>query len=239
MDEFGCYSLVFSSSSTVYGTADQMPLVEDAGSGLGITCAYGRSKFMIEEILKDFYQSKILKAKDVTKPNLTVTILRYFNPVGAHPSGKIGEDPNGIPNNLMPFIAQVAIGRREYLTVFGYDYPTKDGTAVRDYLHVMDLAEGHIMAIRYMQQRKSGCFVFNLGTGLGYSVLEVVHAMEKACGHDIAYKFGDRRAGDVAICYADVTKARNEMKWEAKRGLEEMCVDFWRWQKQNPKGFVN
>jgi UDP-glucose 4-epimerase len=237
MDEFGCHSLVFSSSATVYGAADQMPITENVDIGLGITNAYGRTKFMIEEILRDFYQSMILNEKDGAKTDWTITILRYFNPVGAHPSGKIGEDPNGIPNNLMPFVAQVAIGRREYLTVFGNDYPTQDGTGVRDYLHVMDLAEGHLSAIQYMQQKQSGCFVFNLGTGMGYSVLDMVQAMGKACGHDIAYQIGDRRPGDIAVCYADASKAKQEMGWEAKRGLEEMCIDLWCWQKQNPNGF--
>lgn len=238
MDEFGCHSLVFSSSATVYGAADQMPITEQTTIGLGITNAYGRTKYMIEEILRDFYHSKILaQAGDGSQTDWSITILRYFNPVGSHPTGKIGEDPNGIPNNLMPFVAQVAVGRRPFLTVFGNDYPTPDGTGVRDYLHVMDLADGHLSAIQYMQAKQSGCFVFNLGTGIGYSVLDMVNAMSKACGHEIPYQVGDRRPGDIATCYADATKAKEEMGWEAKRSLDEMCADLWCWQQQNPNGF--
>ena len=237
MDEFNCHSLVFSSSATVYGSADQMPITEETTIGLGITNAYGRTKYMIEEVLRDFYHSQILAQTDETKTDWSITILRYFNPVGSHPSGKIGEDPNGIPNNLMPFVAQVAVGRREYLTVFGKDYPTPDGTGVRDYLHVMDLAEGHLSAIGYMREKQTGCFVFNLGTGNGYSVLDMVNAMTIACGHEIKYHLGDRRPGDIATCYADATKAKQEMGWEAKRGLDEMCADLWSWQQQNPNGF--
>jgi UDP-glucose 4-epimerase len=221
--------------SPVYGAAEKMPITEDSPVGAGITNAYGRTKYMIEEILNDFYKSKTL---DESKPNdWSISILRYFNPVGAHPSGKIGEDPNGIPNNLMPYIAQVAVGRREFLTVFGNDYPTPDGTGVRDYLHVMDLAEGHLSAIDFMQDKDTGCFTFNLGTGNGYSVLDMVKAMSKACGHEIKYKLGDRRPGDIAVCYADPTKAEKEMKWKATRGLDEMCRDLWEWQSNNPNGF--
>jgi UDP-glucose 4-epimerase len=233
MDEFHCYKIVFSSSATVYGAADKMPITEETTVGMGITNAYGRTKYMIEEILKDFYNSKTLGATT----DWSITILRYFNPVGAHPSGKIGEDPSGIPNNLMPYVAQVAVGRREFLTVFGNDYPTPDGTGVRDYLHVVDLAEGHIAALNYMDKKGSGTFTFNLGTGNGYSVLDMCTAMSKACGHEIRYQFGDRRPGDIAVCYADPTKAQTEMKWTAKLNLDEMCRDLWAWQSQNPNGF--
>lgn len=213
-----------------------MPISEDTPVGAGITNAYGRTKYMIEEILKDFYQSKIL---DGTVTDWSMTILRYFNPVGSHPSGLIGEDPNGIPNNLMPFVAQVAIGRREFLTVFGNDYKTIDGTGVRDYLHVVDLAEGHISALHYMDKKKTGLFTFNLGTGTGYSVLQMCEAMGKACGHEIKYVFGDRRPGDIAVCYADPSAAYKEMGWKAVRNLDEMCQDLWCWQNKNPNGFAD
>jgi len=236
MDEFGCHSIVFSSSATVYGAAEKMPITESTLAGIGITNAYGRTKYMLEEILKDFYNSKTL-GKD-TKTDWSVVILRYFNPVGAHPSGKIGEDPNGIPNNLMPYVGQVAIGRREFLTVFGNDYPTPDGTGVRDYLHVMDLAEGHISAIQYVDKKGCGTFTFNLGTGNGYSVLDMTKAMGKACGHEIKYKIGDRRPGDIATCYADASLAKQEMGWEANLTLDEMCRDLWAWQSLNPNGFA-
>ena len=167
----------------------------------------------------------------------SVVILRYFNPVGAHPSGKVGEDPQGIPNNLMPYVGQVAVGRREFLTVFGSDYPTPDGTGVRDYLHVMDLAEVHISAIQYIETKQSGMSTFNLGTGIGYSVLDMVKAMGKACGHEIKYKVGERRPGDIATCYADASLAKTEMGWEANIDLDEMCRNLWSWQAQNPNGF--
>jgi UDP-glucose 4-epimerase len=235
MDEFNCHSIVFSSSATVYGAADKMPITEATQVGAGITNAYGRTKYMIEEVLRDFYNSKTLQGATT---DWSVVILRYFNPVGAHSSGKIGEDPNGIPNNLMPYVAQVAIGRREFLTVFGDDYPTPDGTGVRDYLHVMDLAEGHISAIQYIETKASGTFTFNLGTGNGCSVLDMVKAMGKACGHEIKYKIGDRRPGDIATCYADATLAKQELGWEAKLNLDEMCRDLWSWQSQNPNGFA-
>jgi len=235
MEEFNCRSLVFSSSATVYGAADTMPITESTTVGLGITNAYGRTKYMIEEILNDYYSSTVLDGKTT---DWSITILRYFNPVGSHPSGLIGEDPNGIPNNLMPYVAQVAVGRREFLTVFGDDYDTKDGTGVRDYLHVMDLADGHLSAISYMKKQGAGIYTFNLGTGNGCSVLEMVHAMSKACGHEIKYKVGPRRPGDIATCYADASHAKTEMNWEAKRGLEEMCADLWCWQQQNPNGFA-
>lgn len=241
MDEFGCQKIVFSSSATVYGAADVMPITEETTIGLGITNAYGRTKYMIEEVLRDFHHSKIL-ASTAKKTQWCVTILRYFNPVGAHPSGMIGEDPNGIPNNLMPYVAQVAVGRREFLTVFGNDYETTDGTGVRDYLHVMDLAEGHLSAIKYMDNNsKDGgkVSVFNLGTGNGSSVLDMVKAMSKACGHEIKYKIGERRPGDIATCYADASKAKAEMKWEATRNLDDMCKDLWCWQSQNPNGYTD
>eukprot|EP00542_Grammatophora_oceanica_P012434 CAMPEP_0194042342 /NCGR_PEP_ID=MMETSP0009_2-20130614/14127_1 /TAXON_ID=210454 /ORGANISM="Grammatophora oceanica, Strain CCMP 410" /LENGTH=361 /DNA_ID=CAMNT_0038686161 /DNA_START=57 /DNA_END=1142 /DNA_ORIENTATION=+ len=237
LEEFGCHSIVFSSSATVYGAAT-VPITESSPIGTGITNAYGRTKYMIEEILRDYYNSKTLDSSAPTT-DWSVCILRYFNPVGAHPSGLIGEDPNGIPNNLMPYVAQVAIGRREYLTVFGNDYPTPDGTGVRDYLHVMDLADGHLAALKYICETKEhGSFVFNLGTGNGYSVLEMVSAMSKACGHEVKYKLGDRRPGDIATCYADPALAEQELGFKATRNLEEMCKDLWNWQSNNPNGFV-
>jgi UDP-glucose 4-epimerase len=238
LEEFGCHSLVFSSSATVYGAAEKMPITEEAQVGAGITNAYGRTKYMVEEVLRDYYNSKVLAEEEGEKNDWSIVILRYFNPVGAHPSGLIGEDPNGIPNNLMPYVSQVAIGRREFLTVFGNDYDTHDGTGVRDYLHVMDLAEGHLAAIRYMAKHDHGCFVFNLGTGKGYSVLDMVKAMGKACGHDVAYKIGDRRPGDIGVSYADPALAKNKMGWAASRDLDEMCADLWKWQSQNPNGFA-
>lgn len=246
MEEFGCRSIVFSSSATVYGAQDTMPITEKSVVGLGITNAYGRTKYMLEEILKDFYKSSSLAVENANAANgrtydakhkWNVTLLRYFNPVGAHPSGLIGEDPNGPPNNLMPYVSQVAVGRREFLTVFGDDYDTVDGTGVRDYIHVMDLAAGHLSAIEYMTQKDGGTFTFNLGTGNGYSVLQMVKAMEKACGHEIKYKVGPRRDGDIATCYADCTYAKEELGWEAKLGLDEMCRDLWCWQQKNPNGF--
>jgi UDP-glucose 4-epimerase len=236
MDEFDCHSIVFSSSATVYGAADTMPITEDTPVGTGITNAYGRTKYMIEEILRDFYQSKTL---DENSTDWAVVILRYFNPIGAHPSGLIGEDPHGIPNNLMPYVAQVATGRRAFLTVFGDDYPTPDGTGVRDYLHVMDLAKGHISAIQYVERKASGTYTFNLGTGNGYSVLDMVKAMAKACGHEIKYSVGPRRPGDIATCYADASLAKKEMGWEAKLTLDEMCQDLWSWQSKNPNGYAS
>ena len=219
----------------VYGAADVMPITEETAVGVGITNAYGRTKYMIEEILRDYYNSKTLDNSTTT--NWTITVLRYFNPVGAHPSGQIGEDPHGIPNNLMPYVSQVAVGRREFLTIFGNDYNTPDGTGVRDYLHVVDLAEGHLSALQYMDTKDTGCFTFNLGTGNGYSVIQMCEAMGKACGHEIHYKIGERRPGDIATCYADPTKALNEMKWKATRDLNEMCRDLWCWQSNNPNGY--
>jgi UDP-glucose 4-epimerase len=212
-----------------------MPITEDTPVGAGITNAYGRTKYMIEEILRDFYNSKTL---DQQTTDWSITILRYFNPVGAHPSGLIGEDPDGIPNNLMPYVSQVAVGRREFLTVFGNDYPTPDGTGVRDYLHVVDLAEGHLSALHYMDKQGTGCFTFNLGTGNGNSVIQMCVAMGKACGHEIPYQIGPRRPGDIAVCYADASKALQEMGWKATRDLDEMCRDLWSWQSKNPNGFA-
>jgi len=238
LDEYNCHSIVFSSSATVYGGQEKMPITEQAQVGLGITNAYGRTKYMIEEILKDFYNSKTLEGKTT---NWSIVILRYFNPIGAHPSGKIGEDPNGIPNNLMPYVAQVAVGRRPHLTVFGDDYTeSHDGTGVRDYLHVMDLAQGHLSAIQYQTQKGAGqCNIFNLGTGIGYSVLDMVKAMEKASGgKEIKYIVGPRRPGDIGICYADASAAMTEMNWKATRDLNQMCRDLWNWQMQNPNGFA-
>lgn len=234
MEEFECRNMVFSSSATVYGAADEMPITEETSVGTGITNAYGRTKYMIEEILGDYSRShSIIGAKE-----WSITILRYFNPVGAHPSGKIGEDPDGPPNNLMPYVSQVAVGRREFLTVFGDNYDTPDGTGVRDYIHVMDLADAHMSALNYMDKKGSGLFVFNIGTGNGYSVLDMVAAMQKASGKDIKCKMGDRRPGDISTCYSDASLAKQEMGWEAKLGLDEMCRDLWSWQSNNPQGYA-
>ena len=219
------HKLVFSSSATVYGDPHKVPITEDFP--LSATNPYGRSKLMIEEILRDVYKSD---------SKWDIAILRYFNPVGAHESGTIGEDPNGIPSNLMPFITQVAVGKREALAVFGSDYPTFDGTGVRDYIHVVDLAVGHLKALEKLN-KNPGCVEYNLGTGKGYSVLEVVNAFKKASKKEIAYSIVDRRAGDVAECYADPKCAKEELGWEAKHGIEKMCEDSWRWQSQNPNGF--
>lgn len=222
----GCKKIVFSSSATVYGMNNISPLTEDMEVG-GVTNPYGRTKYMIECILKDLYTS------DNT---WSICLLRYFNPIGAHKSGTMGEDPNGIPNNLMPYITQVAIGKREYLNVWGDDYDTPDGTGVRDYIHVVDLALGHIKAVEKVKGSE-GLFIYNLGTGKGYSVLDVVKAFEKASGVKIPYKIGPRRDGDIATCYSDPSKAYKELGWKAERDIEEMCEDSWRWQKQNPNGY--
>ena len=239
LEEYQCHSLVFSSSATVYGAAKEMPITEQATVGFGITNAYGRTKYMIEEILKDYFQSMTLRNTETSTTDWSIVILRYFNPIGAHPSGLIGEDPNGIPNNLMPYVAQVAVGRRPKLTVFGNDYAeSHDGTGVRDYLHVMDLAEGHLSAIQYMDRQTRGLFTFNLGTGTGYSVLDMVKAMQSASGKEIPYDIGPRRSGDIAICYANAEAAASEMKWRAKRNLQDMCKDLWNWQSQNPNGYT-
>jgi UDP-glucose 4-epimerase len=225
MDQHQVRTLVFSSSATVYGDPQAVPITEDFP--LSATNPYGRSKLMIEEILRD-----LLRAD----PAWRVGILRYFNPVGAHPSGRIGEDPDGIPNNLMPYVAQVAVGRLPELAVFGNDYPTPDGTGVRDYIHVMDLAEGHVRALDRLAT-SAGLHVWNLGTGRGYSVLEMVAAFERASGRKVPYWVAPRRAGDVAACWADPGRAREELGWTASRGLDQMCADAWRWQAANPHGY--
>ncbi len=219
-------TLVFSSSATVYGDPQRLPLTED--HPLSATNPYGRSKLMIEDILRDLYRSD---------PSWRLGLLRYFNPAGAHASGLIGEDPQGIPNNLMPFVAQVAVGKREYLNVWGDDYPTPDGTGVRDYIHVVDLALGHLKALERLQAQ-GGCFVVNLGTGIGYSVLDMVRAFEKASGKPVPYRVAARRPGDIASCYADSALARELLGWKALRGLDAMCADGWRWQAGNPRGFA-
>ena len=227
MQRHGVRRIVFSSSATVYGAAEQMPLGED--SPLGPTNPYGHSKLMVERILRD------VAAAD---PAFRVMLLRYFNPVGAHESGLIGEDPVGVPNNLMPFVAQVAVGRRPRLQVFGGDYPTPDGTGVRDYIHVVDLAQGHVAALRrIMAADAPGEAIVNLGTGRGHTVLEMVRAFEAASGRTIPYDVVGRRPGDIATCYAAVARARDLLGWEAKRGLAEMCADGWRWQSGNPDGY--
>ena len=226
MRAHGVKSLIFSSSATVYGDPASVPIREEFP--LSATNPYGRTKLMIEEILRD------LAAAD---PEWRIVLLRYFNPVGAHPSGRIGEDPKGIPNNLTPYITQVAIGRLPALTVFGDDYDTPDGTGVRDYIHVVDLARGHVAALRYLEQAPGGAEAFNLGTGKGYSVLEVLHAFEKAVGKTIPYRIAGRRAGDIPVCYADPEKAAQVLGWRAEKGIDEMCADAWRWQTQNPDGY--
>ena len=226
MRKNGCKKIVFSSSATVYGTKNISPLTEDMEIG-GVTNPYGRTKYMIECIVQDLY---------VSDKDWSICLLRYFNPIGAHKSGTMGEAPNGIPNNLMPYITQVAIGKRDHLSVFGNDYDTPDGTCVRDYIHVVDLALGHVKAVQKVEGEK-GIFIYNLGTGKGYSVLDVVNAFKKASGVDIKYEIVGRRAGDLATCYSDPSKAYKELGWKAERDIEEMCEDSWRWQKQNPNGY--
>ncbi|MFM2480848.1 UDP-glucose 4-epimerase GalE [Celerinatantimonas sp. YJH-8] len=226
MQNAGVKQLIFSSSATVYGEPDHMPIREDFPT-LNATNPYGQSKLMIERILKDLV---------VADPQWSVTLLRYFNPVGAHPSGMMGEDPQGIPNNLTPYIAQVAVGRREKLSVFGDDYPTVDGTGVRDYIHVMDLADGHVAALNH-KLTQTGVHIYNLGTGQGYSVLQVLNAFSQACGKDLPYQICPRRNGDIAECWADPEKAKQELQWQATRSLLEMAEDSWRWQSQNPMGY--
>ncbi|MBV5274933.1 MAG: UDP-glucose 4-epimerase GalE [Lamprocystis purpurea] len=221
----GVKNIVFSSSATVYGDPASVPIREPFP--LSATNPYGRSKLFIEEILRDLH---------VADPAWNVVLLRYFNPVGAHPSGRIGEDPNGIPNNLMPFVAQVAVGKLPKLRVFGDDYPTPDGTGVRDYIHVVDLARGHLAALNKLRDQP-GAVVYNLGTGRGYSVLEMVAAFAEASGRPIPYEIAPRRAGDIATCYADPAKARDELGWQAQYGIAEMVRDAWRWQSENPRGF--
>ena len=229
MKEHGVHNLVFSSSATVYGDPATVPITEEFP--LSTTNPYGSTKLMIEMILKD-----IAKAD----PEFNPILLRYFNPIGAHESGRIGEDPNGIPNNLVPYITQVAIGKLEKLRVFGDDYPTPDGTGVRDYIHVVDLAEGHVAALKlFGEDGKANCGlrIYNLGTGKGYSVLDMVKAFGKAVGRPIPYEIVARRPGDIPACYADCTKAKKELHWEAKKTLDDMCADSWRWQSQNPNGY--
>ncbi len=225
MADNGVRNLVFSSSATVYGDPASLPITEDFP--LSATNPYGRSKLIIEEILTDLHKAD---------GSWNIALLRYFNPVGAHPSGLIGEDPNGIPNNLMPFVAQVAIGKREKLHVFGNDYPTQDGTGVRDYIHVQDLARGHVCAIHRLQEN-CGVQVWNLGVGQGHSVLEMVNAFEQASDRPVPYDIVARRPGDIAACYADPTKARQELGWTAEKSLDDMVNDAWRWQSQNPDGY--
>lgn len=228
MKKFSCKKIVFSSSATVYGNPHIMPIKEDFPIG-GTTNPYGTSKYMIERILEDLY---------VSDNSFKIAILRYFNPVGAHESGTIGEDPNGIPNNLMPFISQVAVGKREFLNVFGNDYDTHDGTGVRDYIHVVDLAFGHVKAIEYLNNSKEiEPLKVNLGTGKGYSVLEIVKVFEKASGKNISYKFVGRRSGDISKCYANPSFAKEILNWEAKKTIDDMCIDSWKWQSSNPNGY--
>ena len=226
MRDNGCQKIVFSSSATVYGSLNKSPLTEDMQIG-GTTNPYGTTKYMIELILQDLYKSD---------NEWSVVILRYFNPIGAHESGLIGENPNGIPNNLLPYVSQVAVGKLEQVSVFGDDYDTPDGTGVRDYIHVVDLALGHIKAVEKVLDTKE-LNVYNLGTGKGYSVLEIINAFEKASGRKINYKIVDRRPGDLATCYSDPSKAYKELGWKAQRDLAKMCEDSWRWQKNNPNGF--
>jgi len=226
MREKGCKNIVFSSSATVYGDPHTVPITEDFP--LSTTNPYGATKLMIEDMLRDVFKSD---------NSWNIAILRYFNPVGAHKSGTIGEDPSGIPNNLTPYITQVAMGKREILSVFGNDYPTPDGTGVRDYIHVVDLAKGHVKAIEKLAQNP-GIITVNLGTGRGYSVLELHAAFEKASGKKIPYKIVDRRPGDIAACYADPAKAYEVLGWKAEKTVEEMCADSWRWQSQNPNGYT-
>ena len=226
MRNHGCKNIIFSSSATVYGDPAQIPITEQCPKG-HCTNPYGQTKSMLEEVLIDVQKAD---------PEWNVVLLRYFNPIGAHPSGLIGENPNGIPNNLMPYITQVAIGKRPELGVFGNDYPTHDGTGVRDYIHVCDLAAGHVAALQAIQ-KKCGLGIYNLGTGHGYSVLDVVNAFEKSNGVPVKYAIKPRRPGDIATCYCDPTKAREELGWAAQYGIEEMCRDSWNWQKNNPNGY--
>ncbi|BBF44256.1 UDP-glucose 4-epimerase [Lachnospiraceae bacterium KM106-2] len=219
------YNFVFSSSATVYGKPKTVPITEDAD--LSVSNPYGRTKLMIEEILKDLYSSD---------HNWNIMLLRYFNPIGAHESGLIGESPKGIPNNLLPYVARVAAGTLEKVHVFGDDYETKDGTGVRDYIHVVDLAKGHIAALKKLSE-KNGLEIYNLGTGVGYSVLDIIHNFEKACGKEIPYQIDGRRKGDIATCYADPSKAEKELHWKAEYSIDKMCEDAWRWQQMNPDGY--
>ncbi|GLV63176.1 UDP-glucose 4-epimerase [Bacillus mycoides] len=225
MQKHNVKKMIFSSSATVYGIPETSPITEEFP--LNATNPYGQTKLMIEQIMRD------VAAAD---PDWSIALLRYFNPFGAHESGRIGENPNGIPNNLMPYVTQVAVGKLEQLSIFGNDYLTKDGTGIRDYIHVVDLANGHVKALEKVLQT-TGVDAYNLGTGTGYSVLEMVHAFEEVSGKTVPYKFTERRFGDVAVCFADASKAKQELGWEAKRSLEEMCVDSWKWQSNNKRGY--
>lgn len=225
MKKFGCKKIVFSSSATVYGTPEKLPLDETCKTG-GTTNPYGTSKYFQELMLQDVYRAD---------NEWSVVLLRYFNPVGAHESGLIGEDPKGIPNNLTPYIAKVAIGELKEIGVFGNDYPTPDGTGVRDYIHVVDLAKGHVAAIDNIN--KSGVYTYNLGTGVGYSVLQVIQAFQKACGKELPYVIKERRTGDIAECYANADKAYKELNWKAELGIDDMCKSLWNWQSKNPNGY--
>lgn len=228
MQRFSVKRLIFSSSATVYGDAKQIPITEECPKG-AITNPYGQTKAMLEQILTDLHMSA---------PEWNIVLLRYFNPIGAHESGLIGEDPRGVPNNLVPYIAQVAAGKRKKVLVYGNDYPTEDGTGVRDYIHVVDLAIGHVRALQKIEKSPNGCLlIYNLGTGNGYSVLDVLHAYEQACGKSIPYEIRGRRPGDVAVSYCDATKAHRDLGWMAQRDLSQMCADSWRWQFMNPNGY--
>ena len=227
MRKHGVKSIVFSSSATVYGDPAFVPITEECPKG-DITNPYGRTKGMLEQILTDLHTAD---------PEWKVMLLRYFNPIGAHKSGRIGENPKGIPNNLLPYITQVAVGKLVCLGVFGNDYDTPDGTCIRDYIHVVDLADGHVKALKKMAKEEGGVWIYNLGTGTGYSVLDVINAFEEANGLKINYVFKDRRAGDIPACYADPAKAEKELGWKAQNGIREMCEDSWRWQKNNPNGY--
>ena len=225
MNEFSVNKLVFSSSATVYGTPEELPLKESSRTGVGITNPYGQTKFMIEQILRDV---------QLAKPEMAITLLRYFNPVGAHPSGRIGEDPNDTPNNLVPYVSQVAVGKLTSVKVFGNDYDTVDGTGVRDYIHVTDLATGHVAALDHISP---GVHTYNLCTGKGTSVLELIAAFSKAAGKEIPYEIVDRRPGDIASCYASADLAKAELGWQANKTIEQACEDSWRWQSHNPNGY--
>jgi len=226
MQAHGVKKLIFSSSATVYGTPEELPLKETSRVGVGITNPYGQTKFMIEQILRDLA---------VADPSWQITLLRYFNPIGAHESGLIGEDPNGLPNNLLPFVSQVAVGKLDHVNVFGDDYDTPDGTGVRDYIHVVDLARGHVAALDHLED---GVATYNLGTGQGVSVLEVIKAFEQAAGKTIPYEVVERRPGDIASCYADASLAGRELGWRTQKTLDDACADAWRWQSQNPNGYT-
>lgn len=225
MDKHNVKSLVFSSSATVYGKPKSVPIKEDFE--LSVSNPYGRTKLITEDMLRDIYKSD---------PDWNIALLRYFNPIGAHESGEIGENPHGIPNNLLPYVAKVAAGQLECVNVFGDDYDTPDGTGVRDYIHIQDLATGHIKALEKLA-KKPGLVTYNLGTGVGYSVLDIIHNFEKACGREIPYKIAPRRPGDIDMCYADPSKAEKELGWKATRGIDKMCEDAWRWQSKNPNGY--